>query len=177
MQVYSVFKDINSRYYTFYNLNGGIIMQNENSTLKKAFSQPAMKWIVVASVGAILLLSTLIVIGLKSQYIELKFCVATKNCIQESKRVAENATNPIIIEDKQFDPTIPDYDMEKTTSSHEPFKIVVKPSSISVISGVASTGVVVALTAFGIVAIPIELALVIGAFIASGTYVALKTLY
>ncbi len=141
------------------------VEQSENSNLKKLFDQSATKWIVGASLSILLLISTFLLIGLKSQYVEIDFCVATVNCSQTPKQVTDNAID--IEEDYLDDPTL----------SSKPIKITVKPSGAAIVSGVTSTAAIAVLISLGIISLPVELAVVIGALIGSGTYFALKTLY
>lgn len=142
-------------------------MQSENSNLKKLFDQSATKWIVAASLSILLILSTFLLIGLKSQYIAVDFCVATVNCSQTPEQITDDAM-AIDIEDGL---------LEDPTLSSKPIKITVKPLGAAIVGGVISTGAMAALVGLGIVSLPIELALILGVAIGSGTYWALKTLY
>jgi hypothetical protein len=142
-------------------------MQSENLNLKKLFDQSATKWIVIASSIVLLLLSTFLFIGLKSQYIEVDFCVATVNCSQTPEQVTDDAM-AIDIEDDL---------LEEPTLSSKPIKITVKPLGAAIVGGVTSTAAIAVLIGLGIVSLPIEFALILGVAIGSGTYWALKTLY
>lgn len=141
-------------------------MQSENSNLKKLFDQSATKWIIGASLIIFLLLSTFLLIGLKSQYIAVDFCVATVNCSQTPEQVTDDA---LAIEKEGF------LGDDSILSSKQK-KITVTPLKAAIASGVTSTAAIAILVGLGIVSLPIELALVIGALIGSGTYVALKNL-
>jgi hypothetical protein len=142
-------------------------MQSENLNLKKLFDQSATKWIVIASSIVLLLLSTFLFIGLKSQYIEVDFYVATVNCSQTPEQVTDDAM-AIDIEDDL---------LEEPTLSSKPIKITVKPLGAAIVGGVTSTAAIAVLIGLGIVSLPIEFALILGVAIGSGTYWALKTLY
>jgi hypothetical protein len=143
------------------------IMQSENSNLAKKTEQSLTKWIVTASLITFLLFSTCLFIGLKSQYIEVDLCVATINCSQAPEQVTDKA--------QSFD--ITEVPSDELTSTSKPIKITVKPLGAVIVTGVTSTAAIAALIGLGIVSLPIEFALVIGALIASGSYIALKTLY
>ena len=142
-------------------------MQSENSNLKKISEQLVTKWIVGASLVTFLLFTTFLFIGLKSQYIEVDFCVATVNCSQAPEQVTDKAQKFDVTEDPLEDPSLPS----------KPIKITVKPLGAAIVGGVTSTAAIGVLIGLGIISLPIEFALVIGALIGSGTYFALKTLY
>lgn len=142
-------------------------MQDQNSNLTKKSEQSFTKWIVTALLIAFLLLTTFLFIGLKSQYIEVDFCAASVNCSQASVQVTDKA-QPIDITEAP---------LEDLTSVSKPIKITIKPIGAAIVAGVTSTAAMAALMALGIVGLPVEFALVIGALIGSGTYFALKTLY
>jgi hypothetical protein len=142
-------------------------MQSENSNLTKKTEQSFAKWMFAALLVIFLLLSTFLLIGLKSQYITVDFCVATVNCSQTPEQVTDDA---LAIDMKENSP-------EEPTLSHKPIRITVKPLGASIVAGGISTAAMAALIGLGIVSLPVELALVIGAVIGSGTYFALKTLY
>ncbi|MBG1262323.1 hypothetical protein [Nostoc commune] len=139
-------------------------MQSQNSNLKTISDQSVTKWIVAASLVTFLLITTFIFIGLKSQYIEVNFCIATVNCSQAPEQVTDKAQTFHITEDS----------LEEAS---KPIKITVKPLEAAIVAGVTSTAAMAALMALGIVGLPIELVLAIGALIGTGTYFALKTLY
>lgn len=142
-------------------------MQSQNSNLKTISDQSVTKWIVAASLVTFLLITTFLFIGLKSQYIEVNFCIATVNCSQAPEQVTDKAQTFDITEDSLEDPTSPS----------KPIKITVKPLGAAIVAGVTSTAAMAALMALGIVGLPIELVLAIGALIGTGTHFALKTLY
>ncbi|MHC5747630.1 MAG: hypothetical protein ACYTXT_38290 [Nostoc sp.] len=135
--------------------------------MKTISDQSVTKWIVAASFITFLLFTTFLFIGLKSQYIEVDFCVATVNCYQAPEQVTDKAQTFDMTEDS----------LEEPTSSPKPIRITVKPLGAAIVAGVTSTAAMAALMALGIVGLPIELVLAIGALIGSGTYFALKTLY
>lgn len=142
-------------------------MQNENSNLEKVPSRSITKWVIGASLVTFLLLTTFLLIGLKSQYIEVDFCVATVNCSQAPEQVTDDAVAIDMEEASLEDPTL----------SSKPIKIAVKPLGAAIVGGVTSTAAIAALIGLELISLPIEFALVIGALIGSGTYLALKTLY
>ena len=143
-------------------------MQNENSNLKEISEQSVLiKWIVTASLVTFLLLTTFLFIGLKSQYIEVDFCVATVNCSQSPEQVTDDA----LVIDMEED------SLENWALSSKPIKITFKPLGASIVAGLTSTAAMTALVGLGLISLPIEFALVIGALIGSGTYLTLKTLY
>lgn len=144
-----------------------VTKQNENLNLQKISEQSVTKWIIGASLVTFLLLTTFLFIGLKSQYIEVDFCVATVNCSQAPEQVTDKAQTIDMEEDS----------LEDSALSSKPIKIAVKPLGAAIVGGVMSTAAMAALIGLGVISLPIEFALVIGALIGSGTYLALKTLY
>ncbi len=141
-------------------------MQSEKSNLTIKSEQSVTKWIVIAALITFLLFTTFLFIGLKSQYIEVDFCVATVNCSQAPEQVTDKARV-----DKIEAP------LEEPTSASQPIRITVKPLGAATVAGVTSTAAIAALIGLGIVSLPIELALAMGALIGSGTYFTLKILY
>ncbi|MEL6442143.1 MAG: hypothetical protein AAFQ80_23225 [Cyanobacteria bacterium J06621_8] len=144
-------------------------MQSQNSNFKKLSDQLVTKWIIVALLITFLAFTTLILIGLKTQYLQVDFCVATVNCSQASVQVTGDAQSIEI--DMEEDP------LEELTSSSKPIKVTVKPLGAAIVGGAISGATLVALIGLGFISLPIEFALAIGALIGSGSYVALKTLY
>jgi hypothetical protein len=140
-------------------------MQSENSNSKGFLGQSTAKWAVAASLSVVLLLSTFFLIGLKSQYIAVDFCILSANCSQTAKP----GTSDYPVADGEYFP-------EDSDSPTKPIRIVIKPLGAAVISGVTSTAAMTALVGLGLISIPLELALALGVLVSSGTYFALKAL-
>ncbi len=140
-------------------------MESENSKLVGKSEQSFTKWIVTASLITFLLFSTFLFMGLKSQYIEVDLCVFAVNCSQAPEQVTDKAR--IDITEVPLDPN----------TAFQPMKITVKPLAVAAVAGVVSSAAIAALIGLGLISLPMELALAIGALIGYGTHFALKTLY
>lgn len=148
-------------------------MQSENSNLKDFLGQSAKKWIVAAaSLIVVLLLATFFLVGLKSQYIAVDFCILSANCSQAPRPGSDNPDYGDEYDSNGFpgDSEIID------SSDRRPIRIVVKPLGASVIAGVTSTAAMTALVGLGLISLPLELALAVGGLVTIGTFAALKAL-
>lgn len=141
-------------------------MQSENSNSKGFLGQSTTKWVVAASLSVVVLLSTFFLIGLKSQYIAVDFCILSANCSQTAKP----GTNDTPIAD------VGEYSSEDLDLPTKPIRIVVRPLGAAVVAGVTSTAAMTALVGLGLISLPLELALAVGVLVSSGTYFALKAL-
>lgn len=141
-------------------------MQTEQSKLAEKSEKSLTKWILTAAIITFLIFSTVLFIALKTQYIEVNFCVAAVNCSQSPSQITDHA---------QID--IAEVPLEDANKVYQPTKITVKPLAIGAVAGVVSSGTIAALIALNFISLPMELALAIGALIGYGTYFALKQLY
>jgi len=146
-------------------------MQTDNWNVHKIFEKPIAKWFI--SLSLIFLLIFTLSLGLRSQYdLEHKYnnidiCIFSFNCHQTQKQMTEQAE-------------IPETDDALLAEDDAPFnqnKVFIKPLGPAIIAGGISSGVIVGLVWLGMMTFPIELALVVGAAIGTGTYFALKAFY
>lgn len=144
-------------------------MEGKNSIFKKDHGKYFSKWIVITSLIGVLMLSTFLIIGLKSQYIMVDFCLGSVNCNQTPEQLTDEVNDIDIVD--MVEP------LEIISPASSPIKITVKPLGAAILAGASTSAALIGIILLSGLALPIELAIAIGAFVGTANYALLKLFY